>query len=96
MLSPQGELKVYHVENIEFIHDHKFQTARVDKAAVRARYSEERIRQSHNYIEEKFDVDFDHSWEWWSKKQVTEMAGKSPLGKIKDVVLKYTGLGRNK
>lgn len=96
MHSEKGELKVYQADNIELVHDHRFQKTKVDKLAVRERYREERIRQSQQHIAEKYNIEFEHSWEWWTKKQVAEMAGKSVLGRIKAALIKYAGLARGK
>ncbi len=96
MHSPKGALKVFHVNDIELLHDHKLQKAKVDKNAVKERYNEERIRESHNSIVMKFNIEFDHNWEWWTRKQVAEMTGGNLIAKIKGRVVKALRLLQNK
>jgi GT2 family glycosyltransferase len=92
MQSPEGELSVFHIDDIELIHDHKFQKKKVDKYAVRERYNENRIMESYNHIVKKYDIEFDHDWEWWTRKQVSDMTGSNLIEVIKKGVAKYLPL----
>lgn len=73
MHSSQGALKVLHINQIVFIHDHQVQKSKADKEAVRMRYNENKIRESYNSIVNKYQIEFDHDWEWWTRNQVSEM-----------------------
>lgn len=90
--TPEGELSVLHVAEIELIHDHRFQHQNVNKKAIRERYNEQRIRESCCHIEKKYNIKFDHHWEWWTRKQVKEMAGRSLATRIKESIGKRLSL----
>lgn len=76
MLSVYGELKAFHMHEIELVHDHRFQQKSTDKDAVKQRYNEEKLKASYNRLISKYGIDFEHDWQWWSKKQVEEMTKK--------------------
>ena len=86
MLSPQGQLKVLRINSIELIHDHRVQKTKADKESVKVRYNENKIRNSYDSIVNKYHIEFDHSWEWWTKNQIADMNGKSFARKIKEKV----------
>lgn len=73
MLSTQGEFKACHIKEIELIHDHQFQKSSKDKEAVRQRYNEEKLKASYDRLVAKYNIVFDHNWQWWTRKQVQEM-----------------------
>ena len=73
MLSSQGALKVLHINQIVFIHDHQVQKSKEDREAVRMRYNENTIRESYNSIVNKYQIEFVHEWEWWTRNQLSEM-----------------------
>lgn len=91
MNSPSGELKVLHTTEIELVHDHRFQKKNIDKNAVKERYNEQRIKESYNSIVKKYDVEFEHDWKWWTRKQVADMTGKTLFQKIKQRVARVIG-----
>ena len=91
MNAPSGELKVLHTNEIELVHDHRFQKKNVDKDAVKERYNEQRIKESYNSIVKKYDIEFEHDWQWWTRKQVADMTGKTILGKIKQRIAGLIG-----
>jgi GT2 family glycosyltransferase len=73
MQSPAGEIKVYQYNAIEIIHDHRFQKTTVDKEATRIRYNMDMLKAGYNHMVRKYDIEMDHDFEWWSKKQVVSM-----------------------
>jgi GT2 family glycosyltransferase len=73
LLSNNGPLEVYAFDKIMLIHDHQFQKRSKDKIAVRERYSEDKMKVSYQRLIKKYKIDFDHDFEWWSKKQVASM-----------------------
>lgn len=81
MTSPKGELSVIHLDDIELIHDHKFQGNKVDKKAVRERYSGKNLKASYDNIVKKYNLKFHHDWEWWAKKQIADMSGQTFFAK---------------
>ena len=89
MLSDTGNLAVYRLDNVEVIHDHQIQKTKQDKKAVLERYNETRIKKSMDRILIKHGIALEHDWQWWTKKQISDMNGKSFVGKIKDKVLTY-------
>jgi GT2 family glycosyltransferase len=82
--SAYGEFKVVSCDAIELLHDHRIQYDRKDKEAVRKRYDEDRLKASYQHLVEKYNIVFDHEWEWWCRKQVTEMTGPGTFQKIKN------------
>ena len=91
MNSPSGELKVLHSKEIEMVHDHRFQKRSIDKDAVKERYNEQRIKESYDNIVKKYDIEFEHDWQWWARKQIVDMTGKTIAQKIK---YRIAGLAR--
>ena len=91
MNSASGELKVLHTKEIELLHDHRYQKRSIDKDAVKERYNEQRIKESYDSIVKKYDIEFEHDWQWWTKKQLTDMTGKSLVQKIKKGVNRLVG-----
>lgn len=83
IFSGSGELKVYHLNVIELIHDHIYQTKRKDRDAVRVRYNEEMLKVNAKAITEKYNIRLDHDWEWWTKKQLADMTRNNLLYKMK-------------
>ncbi len=79
ILSGRGELKAHLYKEIELIHDHRFQKSAKDKEAVRQRYNEEKIKASYNQMVQKYDIQFEHDWQWWCRQQVTSMTVSDPL-----------------
>ena len=73
MQSPAGEIKVYQYNAIEIIHDHRFQKTTADKEATKVRYNMEMLKAGYNHMVRKYDIEMDHDFEWWSKKQVVTM-----------------------
>jgi GT2 family glycosyltransferase len=91
MLSAHGQLKALHVNDIEMIHDHRFSAKKEDKNAVKERYNEQRIKESYENLVKRYDIVFDHDWEWWTKKQINDMTKNPFLQKIKQHVKKALG-----
>ena len=73
MHSSAGALRVLHINQIVFIHDHQVQKSKADKEAVRMRYNEDKIMESYNSIINKYQIEFDHDWEWWTRNQLSLM-----------------------
>jgi GT2 family glycosyltransferase len=73
MQSPAGEIEVFQFNDIEIIHDHRFQKKTADKEAIKLRYNNEMLQSSYNHMVKKYDIVLDHDFEWWSKKQVVTM-----------------------
>ena len=73
LLSGKGALEVHHINNVELIHDHRFQKKKIDKEAVNQRYNKEKLKRSYEIICGKYNIVFKHDFEWWSKKQVLTM-----------------------
>lgn len=88
MLSEHGELKAYHMSKIEFIHDHQFQKSSSDKEAVRQRYNEDKLKASYQRLVSKFNIVFEHDWQWWTRKQVEDMTGNKWLSNMKERIKK--------
>jgi GT2 family glycosyltransferase len=80
------QLAVYHLEDIILHHDHRFQKKGVDKKSVRERYNMEKLKDSFDFIQKKYSIQFDHNWEWWSKKQLSEMTGKGLMSKLIKII----------
>ena len=91
LLTKGIELKVVTVEGITLMHDHKYQKADVDKAAVKARYNEEKLQHSFNHMQAEHNVVFEHDWEWWSRKQVSDMTADPIFKKIKSGLKRLIG-----
>ncbi|MEJ8816970.1 glycosyltransferase family 2 protein [Lacibacter sp. H407] len=91
ILSEKGAFAVYHINTIRLIHDHQYQKSSSDKEAVKQRYSEERLTASYNRIVEKFGIEFDHDWQWWTKKQVQEMTEPVWVSKAKSIFGRILG-----
>jgi GT2 family glycosyltransferase len=91
MTSDGGEFKVYHLDSIELIHDHKFQKKQRDRDSVKERYDEEMLKNNFKVIESKYNIVFDHDWQWWSRKQVNTMTANKTVGKIKSRIGKWVG-----
>ena len=89
MHSSQGQLKVLHIISIELIHDHRVQKTKADKESVKVRYNENKIRESYTSMINKYQVEFEHNWEWWTRNQIANMNGKSFAERIKDKVLTF-------
>jgi len=73
LLSDKEPLQAIEINNISLIHDHQPAHRSSDKKAVRFRYNEKLLKKSFNRILQKHDINFDHNWQWWSKKQLFEM-----------------------
>lgn len=73
LLSDRRPLQAIEIDNISLIHDHRPVYRSSDKKAVRLRYNENLLNRSFNRILQKHGINFDHNWQWWSKKQVCEM-----------------------
>ena len=86
LMSPHGELKVFNINDIELIHDHKFQKGSSNKKAVKERYNQERMKKSYDYLVTKHNIKFEHNWQWWTKKQEMDMTKLKWKQKIKQVV----------
>lgn len=91
MLSSHGSLRTYHIKEIELIHDHRFQKSSSDKAAVRQRYNEERLKASYERMVARYNIVFDHDWQWWTRKQVQDMTERKWTHHIKAVIKKMLG-----
>lgn len=89
ILSEHGALTVHHSSSIDLIHDHKFQKTDIDKHAVKIRYSEERIQSSYNSLVEKYNIEFDHDWQWWTRNQVQVMTQRKWVGKLKQFFSRF-------
>jgi GT2 family glycosyltransferase len=76
IISGKEPLSVSHIKEIELIHDHQFQKKSKDKEAVRDRYNEEKILASYLRMTKKYDIVFQHDWQWWTRKQVRDMTQK--------------------
>lgn len=88
IVSGKGELKVYHCEGIELVHDHRFQKKSNDKEAVRQRYNEEKLKASYDRMVSKYDIVFDHDWKWWTQKQVADMTQSKKVSQLKSAIKK--------
>jgi GT2 family glycosyltransferase len=89
MLSEAGNVEVFSLDDIEVIHDHQFQRKKQDKKAVLERYNEARIQKSMTRMANKHGITFEHEWRWWTKKQISDMNGKTFFEKIKSKVLAF-------
>jgi GT2 family glycosyltransferase len=87
-LSEYGELKAYHLNEIELIHDHQFQKSSSDKEAVRQRYNEEKLKASYERLVSKFNIVFEHDWQWWTRKQVVDMTKSKWFSTVKERINK--------
>ncbi len=83
LCSSEKQVVVFNLNTVILRHDHKLQVFKIDKNAVKARYNVEKLKCSFKWIEEKHQIKFDHNWEWWSKKQVLDMTGKTIFQKVK-------------
>ena len=90
-LSLHGELKVYPVYDIQLIHHHRFQKLKNDKEAVRQRYNEKKLRASYDRMIAKYNIKFNHDWQWWTTKQVNDMTGKRWTNTVKSIIKKLSG-----
>jgi hypothetical protein len=88
MQSPAGEIKVYQYNDIEIIHDHRFQKTTADKEATRVRYNMEMLEAGYNHMVQKYDIEMDHDFEWWSKKQVATMTVPKWKQKLNSIITK--------
>ncbi len=88
LVHSQQPLQVFNLSTVTLRHDHKFQVAKVDKGAVKARYDKEKLTNSFNWIEQKHQIKFDHNWQWWSNRQVENMVGKTFFVKVKNFLKK--------
>ena len=75
--------KIHKIKSIMLKHDHRFANSQDDKNAIKTRYSQEKLSNSFKYIEQKFNITFEHEWEWWNKKQIYEMTQKSLWTELK-------------
>lgn len=82
MCSTHGEFKVYPIPEIELVHDHQIQKGRNDKKAVLQRYNEDKISKSLKLISSKHNILFSHDWQWWTRKQVSDMKGHTFFTKV--------------
>lgn len=73
MHTPAGEIKVYQYNAIEIIHDHRFQKTTADKEAIRIRYNMQMLKAGYEHMVKKYDIEFEHDFEWWTKKQIATM-----------------------
>lgn len=89
MLSDEGAFKVHHIQSIEMVHDHQFQKSSKDRDAVRLRYNEERLTASYERMVKKYGIEFEHNWQWWTKKQVQEMTEKRWITRIKQFISRF-------
>ena len=89
MFSEKGSLEVYSFDAIELIHDHVFQKSNIDKESVKKRYDEERMRASYDWLVNKFGIDFDHDWRWWTINQVNMMTTQPWKRRLKDFILRF-------
>jgi len=83
MQSEFGELRAYSIDGIELIHDHRYQQKKSDKNAVRVRYNSEKMQSSYNRIVQKYQIVFQHDWQWWTGKQVEDMTTPKLWQKVK-------------
>ena len=93
MLSDKGAFEVHHLETIELVHDHQYQKSSKDKEAVRQRYSEERLTASYERLVQKYGIEFDHHWQWWTRNQVVAMTEKPWVRKLKNILSRLRGKG---
>jgi hypothetical protein len=77
---------VFNINDIELIHDNKFQKGSSNKKAVKERYNQERMKKSYDYLVTKHNIKFEHNWQWWTKKQEMDMTKLKWKQKIKQVV----------
>ncbi len=87
--SKKEKLSVFSMNDVILRHDHRFQKARIDKDSVKVRYNEKKLADSFSWIAEKHAIKFDHNWEWWSKKQVLDMTGKTIFQKAKQFLRNF-------
>ncbi|HEV7330140.1 MAG TPA: glycosyltransferase [Flavisolibacter sp.] len=88
MTSNYGELKVFHLNTIELVHDHVYLTKKKDRLSVKVRYDENMLRKNAKVISERYNVVFNHNWEWWTRKQVATMTAGSLYSRVKTAVKK--------
>lgn len=91
MLSGKGMLQAHHIKNIELIHDHQFQKSTKDKEAVRQRYNEEKLKTSYDRMINKYNIVFEHNWEWWTRNQVMVMTEKPWISRMKRLLKRLSG-----
>lgn len=85
LLSPLGELKVYQISEIELLHDHQVQNSKNDRSAVLERYNEGKIMHSMQHLTNKHSIQFDHNWQWWTRKQVALMTKRSIFRRLENL-----------
>jgi O-antigen biosynthesis protein len=88
MNAPEGEIKVYQYNDIEIIHDHRFQKSTKDKEAIKVRYNTEMLKAGFDHMVKKHNIEFEHDFEWWSKKQIDTMTVPLWKQKINSIITK--------
>lgn len=83
LYSEFGELQAYCTDIIELIHDHRYQQKKTDKDSVRVRYSAEKTQASYYRLLQKYNIIFQHDWQWWTGKQLEDMTSRKLLKIIK-------------
>ncbi|MFN4285596.1 MAG: glycosyltransferase family 2 protein [Lacibacter sp.] len=84
MLSDDEQpMKCFILNSVELVHDHKVVNGKVDKIAVKERYSKEKMNQSFMYFLRKHNIQFEHNWEWWTESQVKLMTKNTLLETVK-------------
>jgi len=86
LLSEHGRLFVHQHEAIDLIHDHQFQKKNKDKEAVRQRYNNERMKASFDRLVDKYGIQFDHDWQWWTSNQLSIMTESPFMRKLKILI----------
>ncbi|WP_162053128.1 glycosyltransferase family 2 protein [Pontibacter pamirensis] len=86
MLVKKRPIRMSFIEDIKFIHDHKYQKTTRDKKAVLERYNSKRLADSLEYLSHKYSVFFDHNWQYWTNAQVNLMT-KSKKRKFVERIL---------
>jgi GT2 family glycosyltransferase len=66
-------LRCKKINEIELTHDHQLVKNKDDLYSVYTRYDDKRINNSFKYLTNKYNIQFDHEWRWWTKKQVSLM-----------------------
>jgi len=89
MQSTAGEIKVYQYNAIDILHDHRFQKTTADRDATRIRYNLEMLKAGYNHMLLKYDIEMNHDFEWWSKKQVSIMTVSRWKQLLQNVVTKF-------
>ena len=91
MVDGSEGLKAFSCISIELVHDHQFQRSLKDKEAVRQRYNEEKLKVSYERIVKKHAIVFEHEWQWWCRKQVSDMTKIKHIQLLKRRVRKLLG-----